>query len=154
MISLRNMREDEFSGYLDYFIPDYANEIMSNYGSTPAEALKRAKDEAATSLSQGVATKEQVLLCILLADQHIGYFWYRHQTDAQSIFIFDFAILERFRGNGYGRAAMLALEDHLKLKNVNQIGLRVAADNKTAQNLYLSGGFRATGINMIRQITD
>ena len=152
MIKLRAMREDEFTGYLDYFIPDYANEIMANYGGSQQEALQKAKDEAATGLPQGVATKEQVLLCILLADQHVGYIWYRPQPDTQSVFILDFAILEQFRGNGYGRAAMRALEDHLKSDNVNQIGLRVAADNKAAQNLYLSGGFRATGINMIRQI--
>ena len=32
MILLRPMQEDEYSAYLEYFIPDYAKEIESNYG--------------------------------------------------------------------------------------------------------------------------
>jgi len=152
MISLRKMRQDEFSGYLDYFIPDYTDEIVTNYGIPYAQAHQRAIDAAATGLPQGVTTKEQVLLCILSDGQHVGYIWYSHLTGADSIFILDFVILEKFRRNGLGRSAMLALEQRLKSQDVTQIGLRVAADNKAAQNLYLSGGFRATGINMIRQI--
>ncbi len=152
MISLRDMREEEFSGYLDYFIPDYTDEIVTSYGIPYAQAHQRAIDAAATGLPQGVATIEQVLLCILSEDQHVGYIWYSHLTGATSVFILDFAILEKYRGNGLGRGAMLALEQRLKSQDVTQIGLRVATDNKAAQNLYLSGGFRATGINMIRQI--
>ena len=45
MISLRPMRADEYSAYLDYFIPDYAAEIIANYDLSPAEARLQALPE-------------------------------------------------------------------------------------------------------------
>ncbi|MCF6314892.1 MAG: hypothetical protein L3J30_01090 [Marinosulfonomonas sp.] len=41
-IVLQPMRADEFGGYLDYFVPDYAAEISSNYGLPKDETLARA----------------------------------------------------------------------------------------------------------------
>jgi len=152
MITLREMHEEEFHSYIDVFVPDYADEIVANYGTSHAQAVQKAQNTVATSLPQGTATKGQELLCILLGERIVGYFWYSYQTDDTSIFIQDFYILDDFRGKGYGREAMQALEAHVEAQGVGQIGLRVAADNKRAQHLYVSGGFRITGINMTRQI--
>jgi ribosomal protein S18 acetylase RimI-like enzyme len=151
-IELRPMRAGEFSGYLDYFVPDYAAEISSNYGLPDDEALARASREISEDLAQGVDTPGHALLCITDRADVIGYLWYKPDLQARSVFIYDFCILPAHRGKGFGKQALSVFEAMLVSEGFEQIGLRVAADNEPAQNLYLKGGFRATGINMIRRI--
>ena len=43
MIMFRPMCEDEYSAYLEYFIPDYAREIASNYRFSGDDSLAKAK---------------------------------------------------------------------------------------------------------------
>ncbi len=151
-IALRPMRADEFSGYLDYFIPDYAAEISSNYGLSHDKALARASREISEDLAQGVDTLGHALLCITTKADVIGYLWYKPDRQARSVFIYDFCILPAHQGKGFGKRALSTFEAMLVSEGFEKIGLRVAADNEPAQNLYLRGGFHATGINMIRRI--
>lgn len=151
-ITLRTMQADEFDGYRDYFIPDYAAEIVSNYGLSEAEAQAKATRDINQELTQGVATAGHVLLCITDTRGVVGYIWYRPNPDAGSVFISDFCILPTHQGKGYGKQALAILETQLIKDGFTQINLRVAADNARAQHVYAQGGFRATGINMIRRI--
>ncbi|WP_456387194.1 GNAT family N-acetyltransferase [Profundibacter sp.] len=151
-ISLRPMRADEFETYLDYFIPDYAAEISTNYGLSPDEARSKAIGEINKSLAQGVETKDQILICITHSDTVIGYLWYKPDQIARSVFINDICILPQYRKKGYAKHALGLFETMLADNGFEQIGLRVAADNDRAHRLYQKGGFRATGINMIKQI--
>ena len=151
-IVLRPMRADEFDGYLDYFVPDYAAEISSNYGLPDDKAREKALREISEDLAQGVDTLGHALLCITDRADVIGYLWYKPDRQARSVFIYDFCILAAHQGKGFGKQALSAFEALLVSEGFEQIELRVAADNERAQNLYLKGGFHATGINMIRRI--
>lgn len=152
-LTLRPMRTDEFDGYLAYFIPDYAAEISSNYGLSATDAQAKATREIAEDLPQGPATPDHDLLCIILNAEVIGYFWYKPDQKTRSVFIYDFCILPAFQGKGHGKFALTSFETMLANDGFEQIKLRVAADNKRAQDLYLKDGFRATGINMERRIS-
>lgn len=156
MIVFRPMRGNEFLEYLDYFIPDYAAEISTNYGLSNAAALAQAKQEIAKDLPDGPDTPGQVLLCITDDergnDDVIGYLWYHPGKDSRSAFVSDFHILPAHQGNGYGKRALSALETALSDNGFEQIRLRVAADNERAHHIYLTGGFRTTGINMSKWI--
>lgn len=152
-LTLRAMRVEEFDGYLAYFIPDYAAEISSNYGLSPNDAQAKAMREIAEDLPQGPATPDHNLLCITLGAEIIGYFWYRSDQKTRSVFIYDFCILELHQRKGHGKNALASFETMLAKDGFEQIKLRVAADNKRAQDLYLKDGFRATGINMERRIS-
>lgn len=149
---LRPMRNDEFDGYLEYFIPDYAAEISSNYDLSPENAQAKALHEITEDLAQGVETPGQNLLCITEGTEVIGYLWYKPDQNARSVFIFDFCILPPYRRNGHATQALASFETMLAKDGFEQIKLRVAADNKHAQNLYLKDGFRTTGINMMRRV--
>ena len=151
-IALRPMRANEFGGYLDYFVPDYAAEISSNYDLPHDKALARASREINKDLAQGVDTPGHALLCITDRVDVIGYLWYKPDRQARSVFIYDFCILPTHQRKGFGKQALSVFEAMLVSEGFKQIGLRVAADNEPAQNLYLKGGFHATGINMIRWI--
>ncbi|WP_395450011.1 GNAT family N-acetyltransferase [Aminobacter sp. UC22_36] len=156
MIILRPMRNDEYSGYLSYFIPDYAAEISRNFDMSEAQAFARARQEISDDLPDGPNTDGEVLLTItdsaLGSDVVIGYFWYRPDKTAHSAFISDFHILPAYQGNGYGKGALAALEATLSQAGFEQIRLRVAADNARAHHLYDVVGFRTTGINMSKRI--
>ena len=151
-ITLRAMCGDEFEGYLEYFIPDYAAEIASNYDVSLEAARARAVRETGEDLAQGVETTGQVLLCIISGADLVGYLWYKPDHKARTAFIYDFYILPAHRGQRFGKQALIQLETLLSGEGIMQIGLRVAADNAPAQSMYNKGGYRATGINMIKRI--
>jgi len=153
MMILRPMLTEEYPGYLEYFIADYAREIASNYSLSSEDALARATQEIAGSLPEGVNTPGQILLCLMNAEQHVGYLWYKPDTVMQTVFIYDFHIFSEFQGLGMGKAALHTFEQCLQEQGVKQIRLRVAGDNSRAQRLYEVSGFGVTGINMSKTIT-
>jgi len=156
MMYLRKMRPDEFPDYVAYFVPDYAMEISSNYDMNIETARARAEREVEEALGMGVETPDQILLCAVAEggenDTPVGYFWCQPHESGQSIFISDFCILPPYRGRGYGKSALAALEEMYAEKGYSEIRLRVAADNKRAERLYLSAGYIPTGTNMRRAI--
>lgn len=156
MISLRPMREDEFSSYLDSFIREFAVEVASNYGIPESAALEQVKREMASDLPDGIHTAGQVLTCLIDATQTperlVGYLWYRQDLAAQVAFIMDFSIFPAYQGQGFGKQALKALEQDLKRKGFAQIKLRVAPDNQRARHVYDVTGFRVTGIHMSKPL--
>lgn len=158
MITLRPMHEDEYPGYLEYFIPDYAREIASNYRLSIDDSLARAKSEIAEDLPEGVNTPGQVLLCLLAqsdnTSRHIGYLWYKPDTAMRTVFIYDFHIFNACQGQGLGKQALRAFEQEMQHKDFEQIRLRVAGDNERARHVYEAIGFGVTGVNMSKTIKD
>lgn len=156
MIVLRPMRDGEYAAYLDYFIPDYAVEIASNYGLSADQSLAQAKREIADDLPDGVHTSGQSLLCLVepAADPEavIGYLWYKPDAAMRAVFINDFHILPAYQGKGLGKQALAVLENELKRQGFAEIRLRVAEDNSRARHVYEGTGFRVTGINMSKSL--
>jgi ribosomal protein S18 acetylase RimI-like enzyme len=156
MISLREMDEDQFSGYREYFIADYAIEVEENYKKSREQALKIAAQELKDDLPEGVRTKNNVLLCLYLAegrDQRlVGYLWYKRNLVEASIFVYDFYVFPQDRSLGYGKESMALLEERLRREGVGQIKLRVAHKNVKALALYQEMGFEITGINMAKSL--
>jgi len=156
MFLLRPMRNNEYPAYLEYFIPDYAVEIASNYGLSESASIAEAKREIATDLPDGVNTSGQVLLCLVdrsdSAENLLGYLWYKPDVAMRSAFIYDFHILAAHQGKGLGKQALEILERELQGKGFAQIKLRVAEDNNRARHVYEVAGFRVTGVNMNKVI--
>ncbi|ASJ71232.1 GNAT family N-acetyltransferase [Granulosicoccus antarcticus] len=156
MISYRAMLDEEYDDYLSYFICDYSAEIASSYKLSLEAATEIAKREVARDLPSGPGTKGQFLYCIVntveLTNNHIGYIWYSREHDADQIFVCDFYILPTYQNQGLGKLALAELDTHLSNSGVRQIRLRVAIENRIALHVYESSGYRATGINMFREI--
>ena len=150
MVTLRNMKAEEFTGYCEYFIHDYAQEIAANFGHTLEQSLTIALKELQEDLPQDVATPEHTLLCIEEDNVLIGYLWYKLLEQGESIFILDFVVFEKFRSMGYGTAALTALEEYIAKSGAKQLKLRVAYKNKRALVLYEKLGFNITGYNMAK----
>ncbi|MBS0847073.1 GNAT family N-acetyltransferase [Citrobacter sp. JGM124] len=156
MVTFRPMTEDEYLGYQEYFIPDYAQEISSSYALSWDDSLARAKQEITEYLPAGVKTPGHILLSIVVgageAIQQVGYLWYKPDTIMRTVFIYDFHIFTACQGQGLGKKALHALEQDLREQHFSQIRLRVAGDNARAQHVYKTRGFGVTGINMSKNI--
>jgi len=148
MISFRPVQQHEFAAFVDYFVSDYAIEIVANYRLSEGEARQQARREVESSFPGAENTPGQVLLCIMQAQRHIGYLWYKPDAELKSAYINDFYLFPKFRGQGVGSEAMKQLEEKLEADGYTQIKLRVAAENQQARNVYEANGFAVTGINM------
>ena len=153
MIRLRKMQDGEFQDYLAYFIPDYAAEISSNYDVEMKVARARAEQEVEEDLGQGVESPGQDLFCIVSDEARVvGYFWCKPGVGGETVFISDFCILPSYRGQGYAKLALAALEAEYAGAGHSDIRFRMAADNERAHHLYLAAGFHVTGVNMRKSI--
>jgi len=164
------MHEDEFEAYKEYFIGDYAQEIMDNYGHSNLVAIKMAKEAINASFPNGISSDNSSLLSIDLIEnspqeneltdvniveraQLAGYLWRIINEKDNSCFISDFYILPSMRSKGLGKLAILELEKELKVAGLQQIKLRGAYQNVRATQLYKALGFNITGINMSKLLT-
>ena len=152
MITLRPLKSEEFAAFAAYFVPDYAAEIVANFGTPLADALAQAAQDLANDLPQGADTPGEILMCIVLRENVIGYLFYAIDPATQSAFIKDFHVLPPYQSQGYGTAAIAALIALLKPQGITQLRLRVAAKNAAAHRLYSKLGFFPTGINMAKTL--
>jgi ribosomal protein S18 acetylase RimI-like enzyme len=151
MIKLEPIQQEDFERFLEHGIREYADDHVRN-GNWPAEgALERSKKEFEHYLPDGIHSKDQYLYSIVDdSDNKIGVLWV--QVKDQKAFIYDFVIDEAFRGKGYGKQALIAMDEKLKSMNVESVGLHVFGDNITAQELYKKMGFQITGIHMKKEL--
>ncbi len=156
MIVLREMRQEEYPAYCQYFIDDYSKEITKNYGHSLDVSVELAKNDLHRSFPNGLESNEHSLLCI---DAEIdgelklvGYLWHSVNVSDKSTFIYDFFVSNKYRGLGYGTQSISELEVQLQSIGINQIKLRVAYHNERALKLYKDVGFEVTGFNMAKNI--
>jgi ribosomal protein S18 acetylase RimI-like enzyme len=146
MISLKTMQQEDFDRVIESEIRGYAADHVRN-GNWPEEgSLERSRKEFETLLPDGVHTPNQYLWSLLNGVQKLGFIWV--QVKDRKAFIYDFLVEEEFRGKGYGKQALAAMDEKLKSMDVESVGLHVFGDNVTAQELYKKMGFEITGIHM------
>ncbi|MGO1297687.1 MAG: GNAT family N-acetyltransferase [Vibrio sp.] len=156
MVVLRNMRQQEYPAYCQYFIDDYSREIAQNYGHAMNVAIELAEQDLQRFFPNGLEEKNHCLFCIdaeIAGEiQLVGYLWHSVNHSDNSTFIYDFFIFAEHRSRGLGRLALAELEKQLQLEGIKQIKLRVAYHNERALSLYKEVGFAITGFNMSKSI--
>ena len=70
------------------------------------------------------------------------------ETGEIEAFVYDIAIHEDRRGQGYGRAAMLACAERARELGAHSVGLHVFGRNTVARGLYTSLGFQEPDVTM------
>ena len=148
MVQLVPMQEEDFEPYLERDIKEYAESHVRNGNWKKEEALVRSREEHQQLLPDGLQSKDQYLFSIFdeTSGQKLGMLWVNISNN--QAFIYDFRIDEGERGKGYGKQALVALDEKLKSMNVESVGLHVFGDNTTAQELYKKMGYQITGIQM------
>jgi RimJ/RimL family protein N-acetyltransferase len=152
MVQLVPMEQKDFEPYLERDIREYAEEHIRNGNWKQEEALERSREAHQQFLPDGLKSKNQYLFSIIddASDQKLGVLWVNIENN--QAFIYDFRIDEAFRGKGYGKQALIAVDEKLKSMDVESVGLHVFGDNITAQELYKKMGYQITGVQMKKEL--
>ena len=156
MLNLVPMTEAEFAAYIAGAVRSYAEAHIRAGDALPEEALARAQKDYDELLPDGLRSKDDFLFT--LTDDAlgaIGMIWFelRERRGAKSAYIYDFEVREDFRGQGFGRRSLEALEAKLSEFGVRSIGLNVFGYNQAARALYEKMGYQITGMGMAKQLT-
>jgi ribosomal protein S18 acetylase RimI-like enzyme len=154
MIKLIPMTQPEFEKFLDHSIPDYAAEnVKAGYWSQE-ESLEKSREQFNQLLPQGLQSENHHLFSVYEEDASIGFIWLRANINrpTKDGFIFQLWLDEKVRGKGYGKQAMLLLEEKARELGLRSIGLHVFASNSVARGLYEKLGYEVSSLNMTKSI--
>jgi ribosomal protein S18 acetylase RimI-like enzyme len=148
------MTQTEFDAFLERIIPEYAADNVKAGYWDESEALEKSRKETNGLLPQGLQTENHNLYTVYDEDQAVGIVWMRANVNrpTKSGFIFELRVDERFRGKGYGKQAMLLIEEKAREMGLQSIGLHVFAYNDVARSLYEKLGYEASSLNMKKDI--
>jgi ribosomal protein S18 acetylase RimI-like enzyme len=155
MVSLKPIQTKQFPSFRSYFVSDYSQELVQNYGYSSTTATEMAEKDLERYFPDGVSTEEHQLMCITKPQDEswLGYLWYSINTERTVTFIYDLYIAAEFRNQGYGAQALNQLEQQVKKEGIGEVKLRVAYTNSKARQLYERIGFNITGYNMSKKLT-
>ncbi len=156
MVRLVPMTGTEFDVYLARAVDNYAQEHVSAGNWLPEEAHQKSEQEFKQLLPAGVASKDQYLFSIedVPSGLKIGMVWFavNHRGPSLTAFIYDFNIDEAYRGKGFGRQALAALDEQAAALGIETISLHAFAHNPTAIALYQKMGYAITDVHMSKKV--
>lgn len=150
------MQEPEFTTYLKRAINDYAQDKVDAGNWQPSEALEKSRQGYQSLLPEGVSSKDNYLFRIENEQgTYLGMIWFKADFEGPkpTAFIYDFVIEEAYRRKGYGKQALLALEEKVKALEIDTLALHVFGHNKGARKLYEQVGYEITNINMAKKLS-
>lgn len=151
-VSLIPMTQDDFAQYTSRAIEYYAEEKVKAGTWNNEKALEKSSHAYQTLLPDGLESTHHYLYAVLTSDnrQKVGWLWVKfdEKHPQKEAFIYDFLIFEDNRGNGYGKAALVALDDLASKRGIRKLSLHVFAHNKKAIQLYEKLNYQPTDINM------
>jgi len=156
LVHLVPFSENDLSSYLEFAIPDYASDKVKAGNWTEDESLERSRNVYAELLPDGVNTKDHYLFRVVAdeTNEKVGMIWLAVLTEANrtSGFIYDILIDEHLRGKGYGKHAMLAIEEKARSLGLRSIGLHAFGYNEIAIGLYKKIGYKTTNVIMNKDL--
>jgi ribosomal protein S18 acetylase RimI-like enzyme len=154
-VRLVAMTKKEFEVMMEGNIGRYADEnVKAGYWSS-YNALERSKEAIEHLLPNGLHTESHHFYTANDAEKDIpvGHVWIRVEPgEDRRGFIFAVFIEEGFRGRGFGRAMMEALEAKARRMKISSLALHVFAYNDVAIHLYESLGYDTKSLNMVKKI--
>lgn len=156
MVKLVPMDSSVFDAYLERSTADYAEEHIRSGNWQREDALEKARAEFKHLLPDGLQTKDQYIYSIVESGtgQKLGVIWFKVAEDGtrRRAFFYEFYIDEGYRGKGFGKQALTALDETLASLDVDFIDLHVFASNTTAIELYKKMGYEVTNMYMRKLI--
>jgi ribosomal protein S18 acetylase RimI-like enzyme len=151
-VELRPMSAERFATWRQGSIPSFAEELAQAASLPLAVAQERAESQFAEMLPDGVATAGMHFMVVLDgAGVEVGILWTGpHPLRANAGYIYDIEIVEHRRGEGLGRAALLAAERRMRDAGLAAVGLNVFGFNHRAQSLYASLGYGVVATQMLK----
>lgn len=153
-IALQPMTPAEFESWLPRSRENFAAAKMKGQALTRAEALAVSEKAYQDLLPQGLNTPDHFLFMARNQGSDVGFVWFcaRGPANNRKAYIYDVEVYEAFRGQGFGRAIMLEVEQRAREMGLKHVGLHVFGFNETAIQLYKSLDYQVTGIMMEKPI--
>jgi len=152
MVKLIPMDPSDFDAYVKKSTAGYAEEHVKTGNWQPEDALEKARAEFNHLLPDGLKSKDQYIYSIVddVTAKKMGILWVKVNEDGtrRRAFGYDFEVYEEYRGQGFGKQALAALEEILRSMDVESMELHVFAHNTTAVELYRKMGFKITNMYM------
>jgi ribosomal protein S18 acetylase RimI-like enzyme len=150
MVRLEPIQQQDFERFLEHEIQAYAEDHVRNGNWDAQGALERSRKEFEHYLPDGIHTPDQHVWSIVNeTNLTIGTLWV--QLKERKAFIFDFVIDEAYRGKGYGKQSLAAMDEKLRAMGAESVALHVFGDNVSAQELYKKMGFEVTNMHMMKR---
>lgn len=147
-IQLRTLGRDEFAAYRERAIPAYAEEVVRARDIDLRAALRHAEESFPPSL-EAVAESGQWMFRAVHDGADVGWLWLGPPPNGSSgLWVYDIEIDEEHRGEGLGRAVMLAAEQVVRESGYDHLGLNVFGWNSRAESLYRSLGYEVVSTQM------
>lgn len=141
-IKFRDMTDDDFNKFLEGSVLSYSKDLVKSGMYSEEAAFENSKKQFNELLPQGNYTKDHFLYIIENSENEgLGHIWYE-KYENKVAFICNFLILEKFRKKGYGKQALLLVEEDAKSKGFDKIFLHVFRFNDPAISLYKSLGYK------------
>ena len=152
--AIRPMREDEWDAWYDACRDSYARAIEQSGGVPHEEAQKKAVDDMASLLADGLATEGFGFFVVDVDGQPSGWLWVAERTgmSGPQLWIYEVRVDEAHRGKGLGRALMEYAEDEARRRGLEQIALNVFGGNEVARGLYRSLGYFESAVFMVKRM--
>jgi ribosomal protein S18 acetylase RimI-like enzyme len=149
-VELRPMTEAEFAAYRATSEQGYAAQIVDSGQMDAESAATKATEDFARLLPDGLASANMHLWTALVDGCPVGIGWIemRDRPGGATAWVFDIEVDEARRGEGLGRAIMLALQQAARDLGAGSMGLNVFGHNTPAIRLYESLGYTVTGQQM------
>jgi ribosomal protein S18 acetylase RimI-like enzyme len=154
-VKLVPMAADVWNAWRLASIAGYVRDMV-RVGAWPADdAPARASRELEHLLPSGRETTGHEFRSIVIGSgETVGAIWFGpyELVGEGAAFVLDIAVDGDYRGRGYGRAALLALEPIVRQLGYDSIRLHVFGDNEVARNLYRTSGYVETDVSMLKRL--
>jgi ribosomal protein S18 acetylase RimI-like enzyme len=153
LVTLRPMTQAEYAQLRSWMDDDYAQEVAKAMGISVEDGRAATQKQLGELLPVGLESEGHHFWKIVAEDGGaVGDFWVLVEPAKERAFIYFVGVDEAYRGKGYGRAAMEALEPIVKPMGASRIDLNVFGENATAINLYQSLGYQVLSMGMRKPI--
>jgi ribosomal protein S18 acetylase RimI-like enzyme len=155
-LRLRPLRDDEFDDYVSRGRASYARDMIDQAGIPEEAARAKAEHDWKNLLPKGLSSPGQFLFALedTATGERVGDLWLaeRDSDFGKGAFIYSIEIFEAFRGRGFGRQAMLALDGEVRSRGLSRVSLNVFGGNDVARSLYRSVGYTETAVFMSKEL--
>ncbi|MEW2527587.1 GNAT family N-acetyltransferase [Streptomyces sp. NPDC047071] len=141
-VTARPMTPAEYPDWLTSEKAAYVGDIVRAGVLDPEEAVRKADQDFAKLIPEGLATPDNTFLVLEAAGEQIGTGWLKHGHLPEVTYGYSLYVQAQHRGKGYGRAAMVAGEQATLAAGDSTLMFTVWGGNEVAMNLYTSGGYQ------------
>ena len=152
MVTLIKITQGELAEYLETSIPSLADELMRANSWSPEQSMTASLQSFNALLPNRVVDSPDQFLWTIFADgRKVGSLWFGVRGENQAV-VWDIFIHPSRRNRGYGKSAMIAMEEELRKLNISSIVLNVFAHNSIASQMYLKLGYAPVSTRMSKQL--